>query len=66
MKYALTAKEACAALNCGKTKFYALLGSGELTAIRLGRKVLIKPEEIARFMAALPPVMTPTRRRRTA
>jgi excisionase family DNA binding protein len=65
MKYAFTVKEACSALNCGKTKIYELLGTGELTAIRLGRKVLIKPEEIARFMAGLPPVVTPTRRRHT-
>lgn len=66
MTHTHTVRQACKILNIGRTKFYALLASGELTAVRLGRKVLITQEELARFLNNLPPVLTPTRTRRTA
>ena len=66
MTHTHTVRQACKILNVGRTKFYGLLASGELTAIRLGRKVLVTQEELTRFLTALPPVLTPTRRRRTA
>lgn len=41
-------------LNCGRTKFYELLKSGELEARKIGRRTLITDEALGRFITSLP------------
>ena len=67
MAHTHTVKQACQILNVGRTTFYNLLASGQLSAIKLGRrKVLVTHEELTRFLSTLPPVVTPTRLRHSA
>lgn len=43
--------ETCRQLGIGRTKFYALLQSGEFTGIcRIGRRTLVRAEAIAAFV----------------
>jgi excisionase family DNA binding protein len=50
----LTINEFCAAFNCGRTKAYELIGTGEVEAIKLGKKTLIPYAELERLQARLP------------
>lgn len=50
----LTVPQFCAEMNCGKTKAYELLGTGEVEAIKLGKKTLIPRTEVERLRARLP------------
>jgi excisionase family DNA binding protein len=50
----LTSRDVMARLRIGRTKFYALVRSGQLLAIRLGARRLAE-EELLRFIASLPP-----------
>lgn len=56
----LSVKQACKALSIGKTSFYKLIGNGQLTAIRLGRRTLVISSELERFLASLPVAATDT------
>jgi excisionase family DNA binding protein len=47
--------EFCNRYNVGHTKFYKLLNSGQLKAVKVGSKTLIEEEEAERWMASLPP-----------
>jgi excisionase family DNA binding protein len=50
----LTVNQFCAALPCGRTKAYELLGTGEVEAIKLGNRTLIPKTEVPRLQARLP------------
>lgn len=51
---ALTTAEAARSLGIGKTKLFQLIGSGELLAIRLGGRTLIRRDDLEAFTAQLP------------
>jgi hypothetical protein len=53
-------REAMAMLGCGHSKFYDLINSGTLDARRFGARTFITSESIEKFIASLPPVVTPT------
>lgn len=50
----LTIPEACAAIRIGRTKFYQLLNSGEIKAVKIGKKTLIPIKELENFINKLP------------
>ncbi len=50
----LTVSEACRRLKIGRTYFYKLIGSGEIRALKVGKKTLVTEEEIQRWISALP------------
>ena len=60
--------EACEVIPCGRSKLYELIALGALDARKLGKKVIITADSIARYHAALPPadVHAPTLVRRAA
>jgi excisionase family DNA binding protein len=51
----LDAAQACAALSIRETKLYALIGDGDLPAYKLGDRLVFKPDDVGRLIAALPP-----------
>jgi excisionase family DNA binding protein len=57
----LSVNQFCAAVPCGRTKAYELIGSGEIRAIKLGRKTLIPKTELERLQAKLPSIQPRTR-----
>jgi excisionase family DNA binding protein len=46
--------EAKAAIGCGNTKFYELIGDGELDARKLGSRTMITAESLKRYVERLP------------
>lgn len=56
----LTVAEFCSAYGTGRTKTYALLASGELTAVKRGRSTLISAESAERWAQSLPPMVSRT------
>lgn len=47
----LSVNETCRRLGIGRTKFYALLQTGELTGVcRIGRRTLIRSEALSDFV----------------
>jgi excisionase family DNA binding protein len=50
----LTVSEVCAQLKIGRTTFYKLVGSGDLKALKSGKKTLVAEDEVARWIASLP------------
>lgn len=50
-KISLTIDEAVAATGIGRTKIFAFLKSGDLAAIKVGRRTLIRVEDLKTFMA---------------
>ena len=53
---AFTISEACAAARAGRTAIYQAIGSGDLRAVKRGRKTLILSEELRRWVESLPAV----------
>lgn len=51
---ALTTAEAARSLGIGKTKLFELIAKGDLPAIRLGGRTLVKREDIEALVARLP------------
>lgn len=51
---ALTTADAARSLGIGKTKLFELIAGGELPAIRLGGRTLIRRSDLEDFIAALP------------
>ncbi|HVB53906.1 MAG TPA: helix-turn-helix domain-containing protein [Candidatus Acidoferrales bacterium] len=49
----LTLAEVQQKLHVGQTTAYALIASGQLPHLRLGRAIRVRPESLARFLAAL-------------
>lgn len=50
----LPVKEAAYLLGIGKTKAYDLIAAGELPAVRIGSKMLVRRMELEDYMAKLP------------
>jgi excisionase family DNA binding protein len=50
----LTVSEASELFSIGRTKLYELLASGEIEAVKLGRRTLISSASVRDFMRALP------------
>lgn len=50
----LTIKEAADALSISRTAVYEILARGEMTALKLMNKTMIRPEEIERYFATTP------------
>lgn len=50
----LTVHEARRQLGCGRSFLYALIGSGQLEARKLGRRTLVTGPSIERLIAGLP------------
>ena len=50
----LSILQAAAALNISRTAVYEILARGELTAVKLNGKTLIRSSEIERFFELLP------------
>lgn len=46
--------QVCAALNIGRTNAYALLESGKLPSVKIGRRRLVRDEDLKKYIAALP------------
>lgn len=51
-----TVDEVCDALRIGRTRFYDLLKSEQLTAVKLGSSTRVRRSERLRFQASLPAV----------
>lgn len=49
-----TIQEALPLMGMRMTRFYALVGAGEIATIKNGRRTLIAEAEILRFRASLP------------
>lgn len=52
----LTIGEAVAHFGIGRTKLYALIHSGDIEAIKLGRRTLIRTDSARAFIDRLPRV----------
>jgi excisionase family DNA binding protein len=48
----LTIKEAATALSVGRTTIYALIASGELAVVHIGRSSRVPAEAVREFVAA--------------
>jgi excisionase family DNA binding protein len=51
---ALSVKEACKYIGIGRTTFYKLLKTGEITAHKCGRRTFVLPEELEQALKSLP------------
>lgn len=49
----LSVAEACSLLGIRRTQFYKLLGRGQLKALKLGRRTLVRTDELQRFIDTL-------------
>lgn len=49
----LSIREACGLLGIGRTQFYKMLGQRRLTAVKLGRRTLVRTDELQRFIDTL-------------
>jgi len=54
MERLLSVHEAKAIVGCGTTNLYGLIGSGKITAKKLGRRTLIPESSVRDFIASLP------------
>lgn len=45
-------------ISVKRTKFYDLIGSGQLEAVKIGRKTLVRIDELDRFLASLPAIQS--------
>jgi excisionase family DNA binding protein len=50
----LTIIQFCKATNVGKTRAYQLIGSGQIEAVKLGKRTLIPRIAMEKFIASLP------------
>lgn len=50
----LSIEEVRSATGLGRTKIYALIGSGELKARKIGKRTIILKEDLEAFLSGLP------------
>lgn len=53
-KTAYTVKELLSELGIGRSKLYAELSEGRLSARKIGRKTIFLAEDVRRYLASLP------------
>jgi excisionase family DNA binding protein len=58
-KYLLTVEEAAELLALGRTTVYALIRSGDLNSVQVGRLRRVRPSDLAAFAESLATVPTP-------
>jgi excisionase family DNA binding protein len=51
---ALSVAEICAQTGIGRDSVYAAIRSGQLVAHRLGRRMIVTPKDLERFLTSLP------------
>jgi excisionase family DNA binding protein len=51
---AYTVSEACSAARIGRSTLYQLIATGELRALKRGRRTLILADDLRRFIESLP------------
>ncbi len=49
----LSVADACRALGIGRTRLYETFNSGDLQYVKLGRRTLVRADELARFIDSL-------------
>jgi excisionase family DNA binding protein len=59
-KAAFSIDEFCTSYGVGKTFTYELINSGQLRAVKAGRRTLIPEASAAQWLKAQPPVNRPT------
>jgi excisionase family DNA binding protein len=52
--YAFTVNDAAAYSGIGRTRLYELIGTGDLEAIKAGKRTLIVADSLRRYLGALP------------
>lgn len=52
--HAMTIREACSHYGCGRSKFYELISTKKIEAVKLGTKTLILVDSVERYFATLP------------
>lgn len=50
----LTVKEVCTLLSVGRTLFYEILGTGELTAIKIGSSTRVRRSDVENWLRSRP------------
>jgi excisionase family DNA binding protein len=53
-KIAFSVAEACSSIGIGRSLFYELVARGDIPAIKLGRRTLVRSEYLKRYIASLP------------
>jgi excisionase family DNA binding protein len=56
VSFAYTIAEACAVGRIGRTSFYKAIRNGELRAIKRGRRTLILPADLRRWLESSPAI----------
>ncbi|WP_415007839.1 helix-turn-helix domain-containing protein [Aestuariivirga sp.] len=55
---------AIARLNCGRTRFYEIVNSGQLPMVKCGRRSFVRSDDLDTYISCLPPYV-PVRVRAT-
>ena len=64
LKKTYSVREVCKICGIGRSSFYLALGTGALTAVKLGRRTLVPAESLDRWLNSLPtvPVAKPSKK----